>query len=679
MKRTYIIPNKRVSVKGSCKGLLTNGRGSYFVINNESSYQGWVVLQQKQWRMLKILEELKVEGSGGCEEIIYQQYNLQRRFKNGARDAITMYNNSLLYSHVKVKSLKIILDHREIYEESKFGRFYDIIEDKEHLIIHFKKDFNEELRSRKNGLEEQNILHNTKTEFDGSFDHYIVIKGFKNIKKICSWKKKTYSEDTNRNSRDTFWVYEAISLEPKNQLVFAQANSLNEAKILADISYVNFEEILNDLHENSLRETTSFSNNKFDEQETAQALAANSLLNLTQIIGENYVTRGIFAGYPWFYQLWSRDELISLGGLLTIAKKNYFQGKEQIIISTILGTKKRELLHRVDHKHLFTIYSILKRHIHSIQQDGLLDNRFPESSLGSVDSIGWLAKRIIDFISLLREENHLYNIFSIAELIDWKDRLFASLKKLKESRISDIGLLENYSKETWMDTQYHDDGRAGYRIEIQALFYNLYSAILLLDSLTDNNLKKDLLVEQKSLKKTIRSFFLKKKTISSKQELVLLDGLSKSLKEDDTIRPNVFLALYLAPELFTKVERRKIIRFHLDKLYLSWGGVSSIDKTHQLFQPKHTGHDNTSYHRGDSWFFINNIVGIVLLNEGSIFQKEYELIFNAGVKDILEHGYAGHMSELSSASVQDANGCHAQAWSVGTFVEFSNLLFPDDE
>jgi glycogen debranching enzyme len=111
---------------------------------------------------------------------------------------------------------------------------------------------------------------------------------------------------------------------------------------------------------------------------------------------------------------------------------------------------------------------------------------------------------------------------------------------------------------------------------------------------------------------------------------------------------------------------------------LSWGGLSSISKDHHLFQPKHTGHDNTSYHRGDSWFFINNLAAIVMSREGSIFKKEFESIFRAGVRDILNHGYAGHLSELSSASFQEAGGCYAQAWSVGTFLELAEELFYDD-
>ncbi len=656
MKRTFILSDRRLTKQGPCKGLLTNGRGSYFILNKESSYRGWVILKQNDWRMLKILDDLEVMESGQCKELGYQQFNLQRKFEDGTHDAISMYGQVLLYNHVRVKKLKLILDHREIFEESKFGRNYKIKQEKEYVVIEFKKT-------------------TTKQEDDNDeeYDHYIVIKGFKEFNTIGNWVEKTFDEDKERNSRNKYWVYEAGIIIPKNHLVLAQADSLEEAKIRADTAYANFDSILNDQHEKSLREKITPPSEMSSEEQIAFILASNSLRTLTQTIGDLYVTKGIFAGYPWFFQLWSRDELTSLGGLITLAKKYFQKNKDEK--KSLLKRRKQKTLHYVDDNDIFTIYSILKRHIQSIQADGLLENRFPKSEIGSIDSIGWLAKRIIDFVNLLKDEDHLHNVFSINELIEWKTKLFRSLEKVKESRLGKNGLFKNNPQETWMDTIYHDSGRSGYRIEIQALFYNLYSAIILLDKLTDNKLRT-LIDEQKEFRKKIRLSFIKKNSKGNK--ITLLDGIEENLVEDKTVRPNTFIALYLAPEIFSSKERKKIITEHLERLFLPWGGLSSIDKQSSLFQPKHTGHDTASYHRGDSWFFVNNIAGIVLLNEGIEFEKEYKKIFEAGIKDILEHGFAGHMSELSSASIQDASGCFAQAWSVGTFLEFCDRLFPED-
>ena len=103
--------------------------------------------------------------------------------------------------------------------------------------------------------------------------------------------------------------------------------------------------------------------------------------------------------------------------------------------------------------------------------------------------------------------------------------------------------------------------------------------------------------------------------------------------------------------------------------------LSSIDKKDKLFKPEYTGHNNLSYHRGDSWYWINNLAAICMAD---LDRKKYhhfiDSIFHASQNEMLFSGCIGHSAELSSASKQKSEGCVAQAWSAATFVELAEKI-----
>jgi glycogen debranching enzyme len=144
-------------------------------------------------------------------------------------------------------------------------------------------------------------------------------------------------------------------------------------------------------------------------------------------------------------------------------------------------------------------------------------------------------------------------------------------------------------------------------------------------------------------------------------------------KSDFTIRPNIFIAYYISPEILSKKEWESVFDLALKKLWLNWGGITTIEKENELFQPVHTGVDNKSYHRGDSWFFINHIAGISLLrlNEKK-YSKKINKIINASIEEMFNSGAIGAISEISSAHSITSFGCHNQAWSNATFIELMN-------
>lgn len=616
MKRIHKVPSGEFVSSGGAQGLLTNGFGGYFCYHDTLSYRGWYLLYAKEWRMQKIIESITPLDEGDVESFYNQLYGLRRVFSSGAEDMVMMYQKVLLYSTVKMSGrVKITFDHRQSYDLSKMGRHYEVTFDGDYALISFKND--------------------------EGYSQYVGIRGIKSPELLDSWREVNYPEDEKRHAESTYWVYDALTFIPTAHVVMSAASSPGEARTLADIAYYHFDEITSNVHTRTIEDLPSFDLITSNNLRAAATSASWSLQSLHQYFTfDHNLFNGIYAGLPWFFQVWSRDELISLGGLLEIVKQ----------------TKNIELLRKIK--------SILDRHVLGILKNGQLQNRFPHSDLGSVDSFGWLARRIIDFLQLAKREKHLFTIISVEELIMW----FEKIRKGIESAHLENNLYPNGFNETWMDTSYQDDGRAGYRIEIQALYSCVYDCLIYIGKLIDSPFTLQLKKKQQQLRHAIRSKFIRENF-----EGYVIDGFNE--RDDRSFRPNIFLAAYVSPELFTRAEWKKIFEAYTKKLFSPWGGLTTIEKTHHLFQPHYTGQDNHSYHRGDSWYFVNNIAAIVLHRLG-VQPYIVTKIADASARDILDEGLAGHGSEVSCAAGQTPDGCLAQAWSVATYIELMGELYP---
>ncbi|HLF55085.1 MAG TPA: amylo-alpha-1,6-glucosidase, partial [Candidatus Nanoarchaeia archaeon] len=145
---------------------------------------------------------------------------------------------------------------------------------------------------------------------------------------------------------------------------------------------------------------------------------------------------------------------------------------------------------------------------------------------------------------------------------------------------------------------------------------------------------------------------------------------------DDTVRPNIFIAAYAYFELLSKREWISCFDYVLPRLWLDWGGLSTLDKNHLCFVPDHSGEVPKSYHCGDSWFWLNNLAALVLFAFDKKKYKNYvQHILKASTSEILYEGAVGHHSELSSASEFKPAGCLAQAWSAAMYVELIEELY----
>jgi glycogen debranching enzyme len=238
-----------------------------------------------------------------------------------------------------------------------------------------------------------------------------------------------------------------------------------------------------------------------------------------------------------------------------------------------------------------------------------------------------------------------------------KNRLKYAIEQILTHQ-TDRGLVECKNLESWMDTSYKTDNRGGFLIEVQALQLAMYKLMQFLCTITKNTTK----------------FIAYKKLEDATREKVRQEFWNPPIlndrKDDPTVRPNIFLAYYLYPNLLSKEEWTKCFDHMIERLWLSWGGFATIDMKNPLFSERYSGENNKSYHRGDSWFFVNNIAAICLIRVGRDRYKEIiAKILEASSEDLLFRGAIGHASELSSAAEQRAEGCFCQAWSAATFVE----------
>jgi hypothetical protein len=355
---------------------------------------------------------------------------------------------------------------------------------------------------------------------------------------------------------------------------------------------------------------------KLIEQKNESYEINHSSINLQALTTD----QDIFAGFPWFFQHWNRDTFVSLGA--HIITKNLSFAKK------VLMTKINEL--------------VSQRNC-----DGRMKSH-PTSTICTTDAAGWLFFRINHFVAESRGTPHAFSDEEMQQIVLAMEHYFTKLGEIMED-----GLVYSDKDETWMDTSFQSDVRQGFCVEIQALGLAATQTYYIL---TGKEAPR-----YPAMKKAAQKFW---------NGTYLIDRIS-----DPIMRPNVFIAAYVYPQLLSDAEWESCFDAILPQLWLDWGGLSSIDKSHPLFRDEHTGQTNESYHRGDSWFWVNNLAAIVLhrLNPRK-YQRHINLILQASTREILYSGAIGHHAEVSSAKELRSEGCVSQAWSAALFIELIHEL-----
>lgn len=433
---------------------------------------------------------------------------------------------------------------------------------------------------------------------------------------LQTWDEHFYRYDEERHSPPfSRWVFKACRIRAKD---FVCAWSLNKKDAIASAKNV-FEsrDRLRRERENYVHSLIS-KGPKISNPEVALArqCSVNALDCLT--IQDSH----IIAGLPWFYQHWARDEIICTKALML--ENNYAFAKK-----------------------------ILFSYLSKINKDGLLLNMSDcETSLFAFDAIGWLFFRLNELLSATaRKKSAILSEKEKAQVVGALETCLSAIFKNRFVK----GLVQANRKETWMDTEFGQDTREGAPIELQAMMLFMCKMFRKLSG------KKDLF--SADFESAVKKNFFKNK--------ILLDVAGSNV-----VRPNFFIAAYIYPELLSKKEWEDCISSAIPKLWLDWGGFASIEKKNPLFTDTYSGEDNKSYHRGDSWFWLNNLAAIVMHTVApKKFESHISKIVSASSNEILYEGATGFAAEVSSAKELSSKGCVAQAWSSATFIELADELF----
>lgn len=614
--------------------LLSNEIGGYFSIpakgSNLTKFHGAFFCDPhlQGWTIFKTIESINHQKE--IEEIKNKIWEIER-LGQGFLEKFFMpyYYNTLIYETEGLDEIELILDVREVHDFSTTGRIYYTYKEDNNIIIEYTKHHG----------------HTSNVGHSKSYKTYVIIDSdtIEGYEELNEWTESHYELDKYRKSEHAdWWVYKAIKLKlkPNSKIVFSYGHDKEKATNLASYVKRNTESLRNSQKKYVLKVIDTQLDIEEKNIRTAYKCALNALDDLTVTINGKH---GMYAGLWWFFQWWSRDEAQSLKALMLENRLN-------------------------------EVKEILFREIEVILEDGRVPNRYPFTNLGSADGVGWTFKRFYDFIELLQKKGKLEEYLNISDILAIQGQLEDSITKIRKHHMNEDGLVTNGPMETWMDTSIAEekDDRRGARIEIQALTLAMYQLMQKLSEITENQqqLEKYKKIEQETAQKVKEKFWNGER---------LLDGI-----EDEIIRPNIFIAAYIYPQLLNKEEWTQCIQKSLSKLWCNWeeygGGIATIDKESELFYECYTGESPESYHRGDSWYFLNNMAAIVMHRiNPEIFKDYIEKITKSSTYSLLFQGLVGHLAELSSAAGIEANASPAQAWSEAFYIELINELFSKKE
>ncbi len=525
-------------------------------------------------------------------------------------------NGGCMYEVQTDSSIVLDLDVKYFDDYSKWGKEYQIYEEKDILFIEFlkKDEQNNEVLKYYIGIKTQNLQY----------------------QRIEEWVEKNYSYDKLRGLDSQEFVFRALSIDILNvHKKIAIGYSQDKEDVFEQLIILdNFEHIVETVEEGI--DSNSFTDTKSNIPMSIQTQMAYEIAKRTVfdfVVKDKLTDKNkIVAGYPWFYQEWIRDEVLSLRGFLEIGEIDIVIDKIDELCYSILENKDSELV-RINEK----------------------------GSLTSFDSILFLAKRIEDVIFELDEHNMFESKISKERLELYYNSLYSTFEHIMSTRWNiETELVKIEPGEWWRDTIKW----IKYPLALQVATLNLISVLAILAKLLNKTIKCEEFLDLESIfKDKIREIYLRNNMLFDEAQ-------------EDIITNDVFLAYYLYPDLCYQEEWESIFEKSLQHLYLNWGGISSLSKFDSRFQENYSGADDISYHQGDSWYFMNALVALSLNHCNSKkFEIQIKSITQNLTSQLLEKGTLGYISEVSSASNNDSRGCSAQLWSHTLYLELLHNLY----
>lgn len=643
MNIKYVFPNSYYNFEQDNKEhlenlsfLLTNQKGD-FLINgiekNSTKYQGFNICDSKTQEIFKIIDEIIPKGLE-VDSVEYNGYEVKRIFKSKFTESLVEVEGE---KSTEIKNDSIITSDK-FYLGQNGGFIYHISNFEGKILVNLDmrgaNDFDKWGRDYKIKSENGIIfVEYTKKSDDNS--EYKLYLGIKASNFLCdlveNWEERTYSYSKKRGSLDTLYIYNLLNakINGNKKIIFGAGFSKEE--VVSQINLLEFHEDeltgLDFEKQEELIDKHEFNKPILEEANIAYKLSVNSIYNLYK---SNLKNKGFFAGFPWFSQVWSRDDLVSLRSLINLGENNL--------------VKER-------------LFNYLK---HINENTGEIKRIETNDSLSSPDAVFWLAKRIEDFIFELDSNNKLEEVLNLGEIKYIFDKLSVAFNNIITTYWdSNQELLKVKKGDSWMDTI-----DVEFPIDIQVQLLEFASSLSVLATIYDNKEDAKKFEDfEELLRIRIRTGYFR-------------NGKLYCELNSDLINSNIFLAYYLYPDLLLQKDWENVIDYALKELRTIWGGISSVSKNHSNFKEEYSGENNLSYHMGDVWFWINNIAAICMydLNEKK-YRTNITKILSSSTRDILKFGAIGYSSEISSSINQKSEGCFAQTWSTATYIEMIDKLF----
>jgi len=151
-----------------------------------------------------------------------------------------------------------------------------------------------------------------------------------------------------------------------------------------------------------------------------------------------------------------------------------------------------------------------------------------------------------------------------------------------------------------------------------------------------------------------------------------------NLIKQNPVDINLIFAYLFLKDILSKSEWENLFEKLLRENYLDWGGLASLSKNDPNFLAEDDGETVKAYHRGDAWYYLNNLLAYSLVKINyQKFKNVIEKIFLASFEDLFSDGALGYSSEISSAKERKSEGSLVQLWSMASLVlltaSFQNL------
>ncbi|MCS7298875.1 MAG: amylo-alpha-1,6-glucosidase [Spirochaetia bacterium] len=529
--------------------------------------------------------------------------------------------------------------------------------------------------------------------------------------------------------------------DPTNQLkeVRISPNFGNSGMIVSksEVKEISFVVVFSTNEEVGIKEAESISKNLksflegYKKELAGRVLGSTFETNLKEIIdkpmywnlysSDGFVVeefgRGIWAGLPWFKNIWGRDTFISLPGC-ALVNGNFKDAKEIILnfakfqdrgtLSIEITSEDEELLKQViqdirsinksvgvrksGNKLFVSVPSFLFSKSFSSKEELISKSKTLKESQGkyeiketlsksktfgrvpnlvssetsvqynTTDGTPWFIREVMDYINYSGDLEFIKEIYPVIK---------TAIDGAIENFIDADGLLTHDDADTWMDARIEGkeawSPRGNRAVEIQALWItSLEVGIFTANYMKDKDSAKRW---EEILKKAKENFV---KIFFDEQNKRIADRVRRDGFKDFKVRPNMLMTITVpfSGSIIGEEREAYILKNAVNELLYPYG-IASLSQNDELFHPWHEKwelyHKDSAYHNGTVWVWNTGFTILSLLKFG--YKELAYSLFTNTLNQVINEGYVGTLSELIDAIPQPngrikLSGTYSQAWSV---------------